>query len=164
MLKPIGCPHLWLINTQCDIYSWLQVCILLVIHVLTLSLHYSILSVGYLNVMLEQVLCWKAGSVISFKKNTLLHKISHKLFSKNHHIIRFNFKRHSTLTHLSINKEFASFIFELIFFLKKVLSQRLYFTLKCRCKLIKLWLNYHLNDFILVDFIYLLKNEQVLWL
>jgi hypothetical protein len=92
----------------------------------------------------------------------LLHEISHKLFSEHHHVVRLNLKGHPTFTHLSIDEQLTPFIFERVFFLQKALSNLLHLCFPKASELIKYGVDNHLNDFILIELIWLLENILVL--
>jgi hypothetical protein len=68
--------------------------------------------------------------VVPVEQMTLLHKISNKLLSKDHHIVGLDLKGHSTLTKLAIDQQLASFILESVFLFQKVLGNGLNFLFK----------------------------------
>ena len=88
----------------------------------------------------------------------LLHEVGNELLSEHHNVVRFDLKWHPALTDLPINKKLAPLIFERVFFLEEALRNLLHLCLPQSCKLIKYGIDNHLNDFVLVELVRLLKN------
>jgi hypothetical protein len=67
------------------------------------------------------------------------------LFSENHDIVGFNFKRHARLRHLTINKKFAAFVLKDVLLLEEVLGESLDLSFQEAGESIQLGVTNHLN-------------------
>lgn len=114
---------------------------------------------GKRNAMLEQVFSGQTGCVVSLKKMALIHKIGDHLLPKDHHVVWFDFKRHSTLAKLAVNQQFATLVFESIFLLQKILSHWLDLTLEKGGELVKFWAHDEFHNLISIDGIWNFEQE-----
>ena len=88
----------------------------------------------------------------------LLHKICDQLLSKHHHIVRLYFKGHPALTQLPINEQLAPLVLECVLLFQKAVCNFLYLRFPKPRKLIKLGVDDHLDDLILVQLVDVLKS------
>lgn len=163
--QPVLRTHHRLVDAQLNINPrWLLA--LLLIHIRILRVHHAIhtnrRALCRLYLMLEQVLGGEASGVVSLKEVALLHEVGDELLTEDHHVVGFDLEGHAALADLSVDQELAALVLESFLLLHEVLCKRLDLCLEHSGELVELRINDHLNDFVFVQLVSLLKYERTL--